>query len=66
MSVRTEDLKTRIKTHNEGRVQSTRYYRPWVIVYYEAHRNKTLARKAELFYKSSQGRRQVKKKLGLE
>ncbi len=62
----TEDLKIRFADHNKGKVNSTKSYLPWQLIYYEAHRNKTLARKAELFYKKSQGRRQLKKKLGLE
>ena len=62
----TEDLKKRFDEHNSGKVKSTKPFRPWTLVYYEAHLNKTLARKAELFYKTSQGRRQIKKKLGLE
>jgi len=59
----TGDLKKRFKEHNSGKTKSTRPYRPWILVYYEAHRNETLARKAEIFYKTSQGRRQLKKKL---
>jgi putative endonuclease len=62
----TTDLKGRIVEHNVGKVKSTKSFRPWSLMYYEAYRNKTLARKAEIFYKSSQGRRQLKKKLGLE
>ncbi|MBI4262131.1 GIY-YIG nuclease family protein [Candidatus Uhrbacteria bacterium] len=62
----TEDLRTRVGDHNGGRVQSTKPYRPWDLIYYEAHRTKILARRAELFYKSGQGRRHLKKKLGLE
>lgn len=62
----TEDLKKRFKEHNLGKVKSTKNYRPWILIYYEAHLTKTLSRKAELFYKTSQGRRQLKKKLGLE
>jgi len=62
----TDGLKKRLKDHNQGKVKSTKAFKPWEIVYYEAHKNKTLALKAELFYKTSQGRRQIKKKLGLE
>ncbi len=61
----TEDLKTRLKTHNDGHVFSTKPYCPWELIYYEAYKNKTLARKTELFYKTSQGRRQINKKLEL-
>lgn len=62
----TDNLRERFTQHNVGAVRSTKAYRPWDIIYYEAHRTKTLARKSELFYKSSQGRRQLKKKLGFE
>jgi len=61
----SEDLRKRFIEHNEGRVKSTKFGRPWRLVYYEAHLNKTLARKTEIFYKKSQGRRQIRKKLGL-
>ena len=61
----TEDLKERVKAHNEGKSEFTKSYLPWKLVHYEAHVNKTLSRKAELFYKTSQGHRQIKKKLGL-
>lgn len=62
----TEDLRKRLKEHNSGKVISTKSGRPWDLIYYEGHKNKLLSRKAELFYKTSQGRRQLKKKLGLE
>jgi len=60
----TENLPSRVKNHNDGKVKSTKPYRPWQLIYYEAHSSKTLARKAEIFYKTGQGRRQLKKKLG--
>ncbi len=62
----TEDLVIRLKTHNSGKVFSTKPYVPWSLVYYEAHKTLSLSRKAEVFYKTGQGRRQIKKKLGLE
>lgn len=61
----TSDLKARLQRHNEGQVLSTKANRPWELLYYEAYRNSTLARKAELFYKTGQGRRQINRKLGL-
>jgi len=36
----TEDLKNRYKLHNLGKVKSTKAYKPWNLVYYEAYRNK--------------------------
>lgn len=62
----TEDLRKRFAEHNAKKVTSTKSGAPWELVYYEAHLTKALARKAELFYKTGQGRRQVKKKLGRE
>ena len=62
----TENLRKRFKEHNSGKVKSSKNGTPWNLIYYEAHRNKTLARKTELFYKTGQGRRQLKKKLGLD
>lgn len=59
----TEDLKTRLSSHNQGKVTATKSGRPWTVIYYEAHRSKHLARVAELFYKTSQGRRQLKKEI---
>ena len=61
----TEDLRNRFKEHNAGRVKSTKSGKPWRLIYYEAYINKTLARKTEIFYKTGQGRRQIKKKLNL-
>lgn len=60
------DLRRRINEHNNGKSKSTEPYAPWKLIYYEAHLDKSLARRAEIFYKSSQGRRQLRKKLGLD
>ncbi|MCG2699153.1 GIY-YIG nuclease family protein [Candidatus Parcubacteria bacterium] len=32
----TNDLKQRIKTHNEGGVKSTKLFKPWKLIYYES------------------------------
>jgi putative endonuclease len=62
----TKDLKNRLEKHNQKKVKSTKAGVPWKLLYYEACYNKNLARKTELFYKTSQGRRQIKKKLNLD
>lgn len=62
----TKDLKKRLVEHNLGKVQSTKPYLPWRLIYYEGHIIKSLAIKTELFYKTGQGRRQINKKLGLD
>ncbi|MBU0531444.1 GIY-YIG nuclease family protein [Patescibacteria group bacterium] len=61
----TADLRKRFEEHNSGKVRSTKAYRPWRLTYYEAHLDSGKAKVAELFYKTGQGRRQIKKKLGL-
>ena len=61
----TEDLRRRFIKHNSGKTQSTKFGKPWKLIYYEAHITKTSTRKTEIFYKKSQGRRQIKKKLDL-
>ena len=61
----TENLRDRLDEHNTGKSKFTKSFLPWKVVYYEAHLTKTLARKAEIFYKTGQGRRQIKKKLDL-
>ena len=48
----TENLEKRIKSHNSGKVKSTKAYRPWVIVYTECFENKTTALKREKQIKS--------------
>jgi putative endonuclease len=53
----TSDLEARIKSHNQGKVRSTKAGRPWVLVYHEEYENKTEARKRELFLKSGPGRK---------
>lgn len=43
----TNDLKDRLKKHNEGKVFSTKRYKPWKLVYYEAYNDEKLARMRE-------------------
>jgi putative endonuclease len=43
----TEDLKKRFKQHNNGQSASTAPNRLWILVYYEAHRDKFEATKRE-------------------
>lgn len=43
----SEDLRIRIRAHNLGKVKSTRAYKPWDLVYYEAYGRKRDATKRE-------------------
>jgi putative endonuclease len=59
----SENLKQRIRDHQIGKVKSTKIRRPFDLIYYEAYKLKSDARKQELFYKTGQGRRLLKKRL---
>ncbi len=61
----TEDLKKRLIKHNSGKSRFTKAYIPWKLVYCEGHLTRKLAMRAELFYKTGQGRRHSNKKLDL-
>ena len=43
----TNNLKDRIMRHNEGRVSYTKARRPWKLVYFEEHPNRSSAAKRE-------------------
>ena len=43
----TENLKIRFRLHNAGKVRSTKAYKPWNLIYYEAYRSKKDATKRE-------------------
>ena len=53
----TNDLRRRIKEHNEGNGDIyTKNNRPFVLIYYEAFLSKKDAQKQEEFYKTGYGR----------
>ena len=53
----TEDLKRRLKQHNDGEVKSTRPYRPWSIVYTETFPTRSQAMKREHFLKKQRNKK---------
>ena len=59
----TKDLKKRIQEHNQGLNQSTKIYRPWKLIYYEACLNEEDAKRREHYLKTSQGQRLLKRRL---
>ena len=60
----TEDIETRLKKHNDGKVRSTKAWRPWVIVHMEAYATRGEAKKREWFLKCTpQGGKEKKKNL---
>ncbi|MEK7118823.1 MAG: GIY-YIG nuclease family protein [Patescibacteria group bacterium] len=59
----TSDLKRRSVEHNQGLNLSTKRYRPWKIIYYEACLNKKDAERREKYLKTTQGGRLLKRRL---
>jgi putative endonuclease len=59
-----QDLEGRLKQHNAGMTESTRPYAPFGLVYSEEFELREDAIRREKYFKSSAGRRFLKKKLG--
>jgi putative endonuclease len=57
----TSDLIERLKTHNLGKVRYTKGRRPWKIIYSEPFDTKSEACKREIFFKSIEGYRYLRK-----
>jgi putative endonuclease len=53
----TSDLRRRLEEHQKGCSVSTKFRRPFRLVYYEACLNKEDARRREHYLKTTQGRR---------
>jgi putative endonuclease len=51
----SSDLQRRISEHNDGKVKSTKAYKPWKIIYYEAFDSKEEAFYREREIKSFKG-----------
>jgi len=52
----SEDLKSRLKTHNSGQVISTKHYIPLELIHYEAYKNMKDAKRREEYLKSNKGK----------
>jgi len=59
----TADLRKRLKEHNQGLNQSTKPYRPWNLIYYEAYKKREIAQKREKRLKSGKAHMELKKRL---
>jgi putative endonuclease len=60
-----ENLNERLIQHNSGMTESIRPYTPFIMAYFEEYETREEAIKREKYFKSSAGRRFLKKKLGL-
>jgi len=59
----TRDLKKRLREHNLGLNFSTKPYRPWKVIYYEACCEQGDAKRRETYLKTTQGRSALKRRL---
>jgi putative endonuclease len=59
----TSDLDRRLKEHNDGKTESTKRRRPFVVVYTEVYAGKEEAEKREKFFKTGKGREELKSRL---
>ena len=60
----TNDLRKRVKEHNSGAVRSTKFRRPFELIYYEAYKSEKDARKREQNLKlRSRALAQLKKRI---
>jgi len=57
----SDDLRTRVETHNVGKVRSTQFYRPLRLVYYEAYLGKNDAAKREHELKHNSQQKEILK-----
>ena len=58
------NVEPRLKEHNRGKSKFTKGHMPWKLLYKEKVGNLDEARKKEKYYKSSAGKRRLKKILG--
>ena len=61
----TENVHIRLKRHNDGKVKSTKAYRPWRLLSQEEYETRSEAVKKERFYKTHQQKDILKKKYGV-
>ena len=59
----TNDLKKRIQDHKDGKVESTKYRLPIVLIYYESCLNRYDAIKRERYLKSGMGKKYIRNRL---
>ena len=59
----TSELKQRFAQHNKGGVISTKHRRPLILICYEAYQYKTEALIREKFLKTSDGKKDLKKRM---
>lgn len=56
----TQDIEKRAFRHNSGREKTTRFYRPFVIIYSEVCETRIEAREREKYWKSGIGKEKLR------
>ena len=57
----TNDLLRRMFEHNSGKVKTTKRYKPLNLIYKETYQTREEARAREVYFKTSAGRKKIKK-----
>ncbi len=56
----TQNIDERIKRHNDGRERTTKFYRPFVLIYSEVCKSRVDARIREKYWKSGVGKEKLR------
>jgi len=59
----TSNLKKRMEEHQNGKVESTKYRRPFDLVYFEGCLDSRDARRREIYLKTAYGKRFIKNRI---
>jgi len=57
----TKDVESRVGRHNDGRERTTRFYKPFELIYSETCKTRPDARIREKYWKSGIGKEKLKK-----
>lgn len=55
----TSDVNRRLVQHNSGRSKSTKYLRPFVLLYTESYATRSKAYQREMYFKTGKGREEL-------
>jgi len=56
----TQDVNQRFKRHNDGRERTTKFYKPFKLIYLEECKNRVEARIREKYWKSGSGKEKLR------
>lgn len=59
----THDLEKRLAEHNKGLNFSTKFHKPWRLIYYEAHSSEVDAKRREKYLKTTAGNQALNRML---